>query len=92
MSVGVPGVRVGTGPRGNHVRLGGGTVAASGGTWHVEASAGVWDRKYHAGASQLVRRSATAIRTAPPSARRPTRRWSTTRGATWIATAVPLRT
>ena len=34
--------------------------------WHIEASGKVHDRKYHAGASDLVRRNATSIRTAEP--------------------------
>lgn len=42
-------------------------LAASQRMWSVEASGHVLDRKYHAGASALVQRSATRIRTeAPP--------------------------
>jgi hypothetical protein len=35
-------------------------------TWHIEASGKVHDRKYHAGASDLVRRKSTSIRKAEP--------------------------
>jgi Protein of unknown function (DUF4236) len=41
-------------------------LAASGRTWHVAATGAVFDRKYHAGASNLVQRHPTAIRTAEP--------------------------
>lgn len=34
--------------------------------WHIEASGKVHDRKYHAGASNLVRRKSTSIRKAEP--------------------------
>jgi len=34
--------------------------------WHIEASGKVHDRKYHAGASDLVRRKSTSIRRAEP--------------------------
>lgn len=34
--------------------------------WHVEASGRVFDRKYHAGASDLLKRTVTAVRTAEP--------------------------
>lgn len=34
--------------------------------WHIQAQAQVRDRKYHAGANQLVRRKATSIRKAEP--------------------------
>ncbi len=34
--------------------------------WHIEASGKVHDRKYHAGASDLVRRKSTSIRKAEP--------------------------
>lgn len=35
-------------------------------TWHVAASGRVLDRKYHAGASNLVQRNPTVVRTAEP--------------------------
>lgn len=35
-------------------------------SWHIEASAKVHDRKYHAGASDLVRRKSTSIKKAEP--------------------------
>jgi hypothetical protein len=35
-------------------------------TWHVAASGAVYDRKYHAGASELVQRHVTTVRTAAP--------------------------
>lgn len=41
-------------------------LAACRRTWHVDASARVYDRKYHAGAAQLVRRTATTLRHSPP--------------------------
>jgi hypothetical protein len=42
-------------------------IAASRCVWHVDAAGRVYDRKYHAGASQLVRRSLTTVREqAPP--------------------------
>lgn len=41
-------------------------LASSAATWHIEASGKVHDRKYHAGASNLVRRKATSIRKAEP--------------------------
>jgi hypothetical protein len=41
-------------------------LAAAGRTWHVAASAWGHDRKYHAGASTLVQRHVTAVRTAEP--------------------------
>jgi len=34
--------------------------------WHIEAAGKVYDRKYHAGASNLVRRKSTFIRKAEP--------------------------
>jgi hypothetical protein len=34
--------------------------------WHVAASGEVYDRKYHAGASQLVKRNVTTLRSVPP--------------------------
>lgn len=34
--------------------------------WHIEASGKVHDRKYHAGASDLVRRKSTSVRRAAP--------------------------
>jgi hypothetical protein len=42
------------------------TLAASAKVWHVEASGRVHDRKYHAGASHIIRRKPTTIRTAEP--------------------------
>jgi hypothetical protein len=42
------------------------TLAASAKIWHVEASGRVRDRKYHAGASHIIRRKPTTIRTAEP--------------------------
>jgi hypothetical protein len=41
-------------------------VAACAGKWHVEASGAVRDRKYHAGASEIVRRKSTTITKAAP--------------------------
>lgn len=41
-------------------------VAASRSVWHVDAAGRVYDRKYHAGANQLIRRSPTVIREASP--------------------------
>lgn len=41
-------------------------LASSRGAWHVASEGRVHDRKYHAGASTLVNRSATTIRTAEP--------------------------
>jgi hypothetical protein len=41
-------------------------LAGTSRAWHVAASGQVFDRKYHAGASTLVQRNATAIRTAEP--------------------------
>jgi hypothetical protein len=41
-------------------------LAASARTWHVAASGRVYDRKYHAGASELVQRNVTTVRTAEP--------------------------
>lgn len=41
-------------------------VASSHRAWHVAASGHVYDRKYHAGASQLVQRHVTTLRTSPP--------------------------
>jgi hypothetical protein len=41
-------------------------LAASARTWHVAASGQVYDRKYHAGASALVQRNVTTVRTAEP--------------------------
>jgi hypothetical protein len=41
-------------------------VSHSAKAWHVAASAQVYDRKYHAGASQLVRRSPTALQPMSP--------------------------
>ena len=35
-------------------------------SWHIEASGKVYDRKYHAGASDLVRRKSTFIRKSEP--------------------------
>ncbi len=34
--------------------------------WHIEAAGEVYDRKYHAGASNLIKRRKTSIRRAPP--------------------------
>jgi hypothetical protein len=42
-------------------------VAASARLWHVAAAAQVYDRKYHAGASQLVQRNPTSLQARPPS-------------------------
>jgi hypothetical protein len=42
-------------------------VASSARAWHVASAAQVYDRKYHAGAGQLVQRNATALQTRPPS-------------------------
>jgi hypothetical protein len=42
------------------------SLAACAGTWHIEAEGQVLDRKYHAGASSLVRRKSTFIRKAEP--------------------------
>lgn len=41
-------------------------LAGSARTWHVAASGHVYDRKYHAGASALVQRNVTTMRTAEP--------------------------
>ena len=41
-------------------------LASSARTWHVAASGHVYDRKYHAGASALVQRNVTTVRTAEP--------------------------
>lgn len=41
-------------------------LAASARTWHVAASGRVYDRKYHAGASELLQRNATTVRNAAP--------------------------
>lgn len=41
-------------------------LAGAGRTWHVAASGRVHDRKYHSGASNLVQRQVTAVRTAEP--------------------------
>lgn len=41
-------------------------LAACARMWHVEAQGNVHDRKYHAGASSLMRRSPTSIRKAEP--------------------------
>ncbi|XLZ71476.1 DUF4236 domain-containing protein [Massilia sp. SR12] len=41
-------------------------LANSAATWHIEASGKVHDRKYHAGASNLVRRKNTSIRVVEP--------------------------
>lgn len=41
-------------------------LAASQRTWHVAATGRVLDSKYHAGASQLVQRNLTHVRTAEP--------------------------
>jgi len=43
------------------------TIASCSQCWHVEASSTVYDRKYHGGASSLVRRSQTVVRTALPA-------------------------
>jgi hypothetical protein len=42
-------------------------IAKSRRVWHIAAAGRVYDRKYHAGASEVVRRNATVIRVAPPS-------------------------
>jgi hypothetical protein len=41
-------------------------LASCSAAWHIEASGKVHDRKYHAGASDLVRRKNTSIRKAEP--------------------------
>jgi len=41
-------------------------IAGCSAAWHIEAQGNVHDRKYHAGASSLVRRKATFIRKAEP--------------------------
>lgn len=41
-------------------------IAASKRAWHVAASGAVYDRKYHAGASAIVRRNPTMLRTSAP--------------------------
>jgi Protein of unknown function (DUF4236) len=41
-------------------------LASCAAAWHIEASGKVHDRKYHAGASDLVRRKTTSIRRAEP--------------------------
>lgn len=41
-------------------------VAASRKAWHVSASGKVFNRKYHAGASELVKRNPTSLRAAEP--------------------------
>jgi hypothetical protein len=41
-------------------------LAGANRTWHVAAEGGGHDRKYHAGASTLVQRQVTAVRTAEP--------------------------
>jgi hypothetical protein len=41
-------------------------LASCAAAWHIEASGKVHDRKYHAGASDLVRRKSTSIRRAEP--------------------------
>ena len=41
-------------------------LASCASSWHIEASGKVHDRKYHAGASALVRRKSTAIRKSEP--------------------------
>jgi len=41
-------------------------LAGAGRTWHVAASGSGYDRKYHAGASSLVQRNLTPVRTAEP--------------------------
>ena len=41
-------------------------LAATRKAWHVAASGRVFDRKYHAGATQLLQRTETTIRTAEP--------------------------
>jgi len=42
-------------------------IASCSKCWHVESSAAVYDRKYHAGASSLLRRNPTNVRIASPS-------------------------
>lgn len=41
-------------------------LAGCAATWHIEAEGQVYDRKYHAGASSLIRRKQTFIRKAEP--------------------------
>lgn len=43
-----------------------GELASCAGCWHVASSGAVYDRKYHAGASALVARTATTIKRAAP--------------------------
>lgn len=43
-----------------------GALAATQRAWHIAASGAVFDRKYHAGASSLVQRQPTALRTSAP--------------------------
>lgn len=41
-------------------------MSQSGAAWHIEAEGAVHDRKYHAGASSIVRRKTTRIARVPP--------------------------
>jgi hypothetical protein len=41
-------------------------LASCGRMWHVAAEGRVYDRKYHAGATSLLQRNATTVRSAPP--------------------------
>jgi len=41
-------------------------IAGCAAAWHIEAQGNVYDRKYHAGASSLVRRKKTFVRKAEP--------------------------
>ena len=41
-------------------------LASCRGKWHVAAEGRVYDRKYHAGATSLLQRNATTVRSAPP--------------------------
>jgi hypothetical protein len=42
------------------------TLQAAGRLWHIEGSANVHDRKYHAGAGSVIRRQAVAVRKGQP--------------------------
>ncbi len=49
-----------------HLHRAASELASCAAIWHIEASGKVYDRKYHAGASNLVRRKNTFIRKAEP--------------------------
>lgn len=42
------------------------SIATAAGTWHIEAQGDVYNRKYHAGASSLIKRRRTSITIGPP--------------------------